>query len=80
MVVGSSLVAVTLILVFFIRDICLLILFEPLLHEKGMVSVNTVSLDEFWWVLVDRERVSSLSKVLKYKHEYKYTIYKHKQI
>ena len=40
--------------------------FEPLHSEKGMVSVNTVSLDVFWWVLVDGNRVSSLSEVLKY--------------
>ena len=54
-----------------LRDICLLMPFEPLLQDKGMVSVNTVSLDEFWWVLVDWKRVSCLSQVLKYKHEYK---------
>ena len=45
-----------------LREICLLMPFEPLLREKGMVSVNTVSLDVFWWVLIDGKRVSSLSK------------------
>ena len=45
--------------------------FEPLLQEKGMISVNPVSLDVFWWVLVDGERMSSLGQVLKYKHKHR---------
>ena len=52
-------------------DIGLLMPFEPLLQEKGMISVNPVSLDVFWWVLVDGERMPSLGQVLKYKHKHR---------